>query len=194
LFTGCRLSQLAMNLPATGIADIDLTFMGKDVTTATSAYYTSPTAATTGTALAAVNGVVWVGGVAVANITGLNLTLNGNFTSGEVIGSNVKPDIFQGSVDVTGQITAYFQNATMRDLFINETEALISCVMTAGNTANADFMAVTLPRVKLGGSTKDDGEKGLIETLPFTAILQTAGGSGTQYDNTTISFMDSLAA
>lgn len=193
LFTGCRISQMDMNLPATGLAECNVTFMGKDVTTATSAYFTSPTAANTGTALAAVNGAVYVSGTKVANITGINLTLNANMTSGEVIGSNTMPDIFQGSLDASGQITAYFEDATLRDMFLGETEATISVVMTASNSADAGFVGIMLPRVKVGGSSKDDGEKGLIQTLPFTALLRTSGGSGTAYDATTIAIQDSSA-
>lgn len=191
VFTGCKISQIDMNLPATGIAELNSTIMGKDMTTNTVEYFTSPTAANTGTALAAVNGALYVSGTKVANVTGMNLTLNGNFTSGEVIGSNTMPFIFQGSIDVSGQITAYFEDATLRDMFINETEATISVVMTASNSANAGFVGIMLPRVKFGGSSKDDGEKGLIQTLPFTALLKTDGGSGTAYDATTIAIQDS---
>lgn len=193
LFSGCRISQIDMNLPATGMAEFNTTFMGKDITTATSAYYTSPTAANTGSSLAAVNGALYVGGTKVSNVTGMNMTLNANMTSGEVIGSNSMPDIFQGSIDVSGQITAYFEDASLRDMFINETEASISVVMTAGNSAADGFVGIMLPRVKVGGSSKDDGEKGLIQTLPFTALLRTTGGAGTAYDLTTISIQDSSA-
>jgi hypothetical protein len=51
----------------------------------------------------------------------------------------------------------------------------IVAAFTTNNNANADFMSFVMPRVKVGGASKDDGEKGLIMTMPYTALLiQTA--------------------
>lgn len=83
----------------------------------------------------------------------------------------------------------------MRDLFINETEAALTAVFTTANTATADFIAITMSRIKTGGASKDDGEKGIIQTIPFTALLDTAGGTATTLTTlkTTISIQDSTA-
>jgi len=94
---------------------------------------------------------------------------------------------------VTGQFTAYFQDAVLRDAFVNETEIGISAALTTGNTGTADFLAMTMSRVKLGSASKDDGEKGLIQTFAFQALLNGAGGAGTANEKTTISVQDSLA-
>lgn len=202
LFLGCKVSQADVNLPATGMGEIEFTFMGKDMADTiakrdsvalTSEYFTSPTAASTGNSLSAVNGVLYVNGDKVANVTGMNFSVNANMTSGEVVGSNSRPDIFKGTIDVSGQFTAFFEDATYRDMFVNETEASISMVMTGSNSADASFVAFTMPRIKAGGSSKDDGEKGLVQTVPFTALLQVNGGAGTKYDKTTLIFQDSSA-
>lgn len=194
VFSDCKVSQLDLNLPATGMATIKAAIMGLNYQSATAAYFTAPAANTTSGILAAVNGALLVGGVQVAYVTGLTLTVNGNLKSEAVVGSNVSPDVFDGSIDVSGQVTAFFKDGTLRDLFVNETESSIVCAMTTSNAANADFMAFTLPRVKLSGAKKDDGQKGLVLTLPFTALLNVNGGAGTATDATTVSFQDSLAA
>jgi hypothetical protein len=201
LFTGCKISQVDVNMPSTGMGEITFTFMGKDLANSTgrggvattTMYFTSPTAASTGNSLSAVNGAVIVGGTQVSNVTGINFTISGNMTTGEVIGSNTRPDIFKGMIKVTGQITSYFEDATYRDMFDQETEGSVIVAMTGDNTAAASFVSFVMTRAKLGGNSKDDGDKGLIQTIPFTALLQTAGGTGTKYDNTTISFQDSSA-
>ena len=66
-------------------------------------------------------------------------------------------------------------------------------MFTTANTATADFIAINMSRVKVGGASKDDGEKEIIQTLPFTALLDTAGGTATTEDTlkTTISIQDS---
>lgn len=195
VFSGCKVSQIDVQLPATGMATIGIGFMGKDITTASAEYFTSPTAQSTTGVLAAVNGAVYVAGAAVANITGMNFTINGNMKGEAVVGSNTKPDIFEGKIQVSGQITAFFESATLRDLFINETLASINCVFTTANTAAADFVAFSFPSVKLGGAKKDDGDKGLIQTLPFTALLNSTGGTATTLSTlkTTLTIQDSAA-
>lgn len=192
LFRGCKVMNAAVNLPATGIATVDFGFMGCDVTTATSAYYTSPSAATSTGVVAAVNGVVRYGSGKVANITGLNFTIDGAMSASPVVGSNTYPDIYEGRVSVSGQFTAFFEDATYRDAFLNETEVSITVAMTTGNSNNADFMAFTFPRCKLGGTSKSDGGTGgVVQTVPFTALFNGSGGSGTSTEATTIVMQDS---
>lgn len=192
LFTDCVITDGKLNLPATGMATADFSVMGLNVTTNTAAYFTSPTAASTGGILAAVNGVLIVSGVAVGLITGLSFDIHGNYSApGGVVGSNVDPDIFPGSIDVTGQATVYFQDGTYRDMFLNETIASIAVALTADNTASAGVVAFVMSKVKFGGATKDDGEKGLLLTMPFTALENTSGGAALANLATTISIQDS---
>lgn len=194
VFTGCKPSACNISLPPTGIATVDWDFMGQNVTTSASQYFTSPTAPTTSGSLAAVNGVVRIGSQIVATLTGLTLTINSAFTGEAVVGSNVKPVMAPGRVLVTGQATCYFEDATFRDVFLNETETSIMCAFTADNSANSDFISFSLPRVKFGGSAKDDGEKGIIQTIPFQALYNSAGGTGVATEKTTLVVQDSAAA
>lgn len=178
-FTDCVFSGMNVKLPASGMATVDFNVMGLNMDTSTSAYFTAPTAASSGAVLAAVNGAVYVQGTKVGLITGMDFTVNGNMSApGGIVGSNVDPDIFPGMIDVSGNMTVLFTDAVMRDYFINETEVSIIAVFTAGNTANADFQSHIFPRIKVGGSSKDDGNKGLTMTMPFTALEFTAGTAG----------------
>lgn len=195
VFSGCKINSVGIKLPATGMATIDFGIMGKDITTDTTEYFTTPTAQTDTAILAAVNGALYVGGVAVANVTGLDINIEGNLNSEAVIGSNTKDTLAQGRVKVSGQITAKFTSTTMRDAFINETEMALTAILTASGAAAADFIGITMSRIKFSGADKDDGEKEIIGTYPFTALLDTAGGTATTEDTlkTTISFQDSDA-
>jgi hypothetical protein len=193
VFSGCLINGFTANLPPTGIATLDFDVMGQDVTTAAGQYFTSPTAATTTGSLAAVNGVVRAGGVAVGILTGLTITGAGGFTGDPVVGSNTIPAQFAGIVQVTGQATAYFESTTLRDVFLNETEIDIIGVFTADNTAAADFLSFVMPRVKLGAHDKSDGVGATTVTMPFTALLNTAGGTGIATEKTTLLIQDSQA-
>lgn len=194
LYTGCKVSTLDLALPPTGMATIDVGLMGSGgITTASSAYYTSPTAATTTGIAAAVNGVLYIGGSAVATCTGLSLKVDGGYSGDPVVGSNIMPSIFAGRVNVTGQFSAYFDSATYRDAFLNESELAISVVLTSDNTAASDFVAITVPRIKLGSAQRSDGEKGLMLTSDFQALFNGSGGAGTSSEQTTLSIQDSAA-
>lgn len=193
LFLGCKINQVDIALPPTGMATIGLQFMGKDITTATAEYFTTPTAETTTGVLAAVNGLLVAQGGALAVVTGLNFTLRGSLSAEAVVGSNTYAAILPGRILVEGQVTALFENATIRDYFINETEVALMAALSASNSAAADFLAVTFPRVKFGAAAKDDGDKALIQTLPFTALYNSAGGASTSSEQSTIAFQDSQA-
>lgn len=191
-FTDCVVTQMDVKLPGSGMANIDFMFKGLNMTTSTTGYFTSPTAVTTGTVLSASNGALYIAGTINGLVTGLNFSIKGGHTTiGGIVGSNVEPDIFPGDVVVDGQVTVLFADATARDYFVNETEVALVAVFTTDNTATSGFQAITLPRIKVGGASKDDGEKGLVMTMPFTALEKTAGGTGTDSFQTTIMIQDS---
>lgn len=192
-FTGCKVNEMNVQLPPSGLATVEFGMMGKDVVTGSSQYFSSPTAETSTGSLAAVNGLMAVQGSIVALLTGLNFSLKGNMSGEPVVGSNTYASISEGRVTVDGQVTALFTDATLRDYALNETEVSLSVVMTASGAAAADFIAFTMPRVKFNSAKPDDGEKSLVLSMPFDALENTAGGSGTNSEATTLAVQDSQA-
>jgi hypothetical protein len=129
----------------------------------------------------------------VASLTGLQFEIDPTFSGDPVVGSNIVPQLFAGKVMVHGQLTAYFDSVTLRDAFINETEVDLVAAFTADNTATSDFLAMAFPRIKVGGAAKNDGDGGLVQTLPFQALLNVNGGAGTATEKTTFSLQDTQA-
>jgi len=193
VYTGVKFNKVALDLPPTGMAKVSFDAMGQNITTANTRYFTSPTAVTTNGIVAAVNGVLLVNGAVQTVVTGLQINIDPAFTGDAVVGSNTVPNLFAGPVSVTGQFTAYFTDATLRDLFVNETETSLVVSLTTDNTANADVLTLTIPRIKLGGQQKNDGTGGIVQTFPFQALLNTAGGSGTSSEQTTLVMQDTAA-
>lgn len=193
--TGLKVNTVGISLPATGLTTVDFSFMGKDqVQSGTSQYFTSPTAQGTNGIFAAVNGALLVNGAIVALVTGLSVNINRNLSMEPVVGSNTHPDIFEGRIIVDGEFTAFFINGTFRDLFKDEVESSLVVALTTSNLKDADFMSISLPRIKVNSDTKDDGEKGIVSTHSFQALLNIAGGTGTPTEKTTISIQDSAVA
>lgn len=192
-YTGNRLNTASFNLPATGISTVDWAFLGKDRTRGVAQYFTSPSAATTVGVLAAVNGILTVGGLPVAIITGLQFDGDLNRSVGQVVGANTTPDIFGGSLAYKGQFSAYFQDDTFQAYLDNETEFGLSVVMSVDSTATSEFIAFSFPRVKVGSADVNDGQIGLVQQLNFMALLNGAGGAAVNTEKTTLQIQDSLA-
>jgi hypothetical protein len=171
VFRGCRVSQMAVKLPSTGLATVDFPILGIDATESATQYFQSPAAASNGQILAAVNGVVIFEGQPIAVITSLDFTINGQMTSGDVVGSDVAPDIFQGSMEVSGNMSAYFMDETFQSAFFNEAQVSIIVALTTDVTPDAAFQVFCFPRCKVNGATKNDGQVGIVQTLPWVALL-----------------------
>jgi hypothetical protein len=191
LFTGCKVDTIEVGLPPTGMSTITIGMMGKDVTTDTSEYFTTPTANTSTGILASVNGIAYALGARQTVLTGLSINIAGGMSMQPVVGSNTPPDIFEGRVNVTGEMTAFFENGDLRDAFLDEDEVSLVFVFTTSNDKNPDFVAFTMPRVKFGSANKNDGETGIVQTLSYQALFN---GTGTGADKTTLVVQDSAVA
>lgn len=192
VYTGMKVSSVGVSIPATGMTTIDFGFMGKDLTqTGTAQYFTNPASPSTTGIFAGVNGVVMYNGSSVAVITDASVNINSDMTDAVVLGSNSISDVFEGRVTVDGSMSVYFQDATFRDAFKDETEVSVVFALTANNTKDADFVTITLPRVKLGSFTKADAMDGIIASCDFTALLQPDNTYGKEV--TTVMIQDSQA-
>jgi hypothetical protein len=190
VYTGMKVNSVAVQLPATGLTTIDVGFAGKDMAaTGTSQYFSSPTAQGTDGIFAAVNGVMLVDGAPVALVTSADFTVERATENATAVGSNSVADIFTGRIRVTGNLSVYFQDAAFRTYFDAETPVSLVLVLTSDSSNDSDFVTFTLPKVKLGSFTKDDGELGVVAATSFQALLNevTTGG----LPATTIAVQDS---
>jgi hypothetical protein len=192
VYTGMKVNSMNVQLPATGLTTVDFGFAGKDLTqVGTTQYFTSPTAQGTNGIFAAVNGVMLVNGAAVALITSADFSVERATENATVVGSNSVADIFTGRIRATGNLSVYFQDAAFRDYFDDETVVSIVLTVTADSTATSNFVAFTLPKVKLGSFTKDDGELGIVASASFQALLNDVTTAGLA--PTTLQIQDSAA-
>jgi hypothetical protein len=118
--------------------------------------------------------------------------LNLNPTSDAVVGQNIVPEIFLGRADVTGNVTAFFQDLTMINYFKSETPVSILAYLTTTSTQPAPAMSIYLPRIKFAdGNVNDSGESGQVLSMPFQALL--ADGLTTGDESTTMRVCDTQA-
>ena len=194
LFTECRVGGMNFNLPATGMATVEIPMMGRDMETGSAGsapFFTTPTDVAGTGILAAVNGLIRVQGVNQGVITGAQLNINLNPESPPVVGQSFVPEIFLGRTEVSGQLTAFFEDLTLVNYFRNETEISVLLYLLASTDNAADAMTIFLPKVKLGNAQAGvEGEGGVPITMPFQALRF---GSTPGVDQTTIAVCDTAA-
>jgi hypothetical protein len=190
VYTGCKVGSMSVQLPSSGMSTVDFSFMGKNLTrVGTTQYFTSPAAQGTQGVLEASGGAMIVNGVPVALITSADFAVERAMENATAVGSNSITEIFSGRIRVSGNLSLYFQDATFRDYFVNETVVSLVMALTDGSAANAGFISFTLPKVKINSFTKDDTELGLTASASFKALLNSDTSGG--LPATTIAIQDS---
>jgi len=190
LFTGCRFGQTDIAMPASGLVTFTAQTIGQQMTQTVTQALTTPTGPTTSSSLAAVNGKVDYNGTDIAAITGINMQIAPAMEAPAVVGSYIVPFIFQGNIRVSGSFTCLFYDETIPVTFFNEVEVGLNILLTTGPLSTADFIRISLPRVKLMSNTRSDGQMSLVGTFNFTALENVADPLS---DLSTIVVQDSLA-
>lgn len=179
VFTGNRVGTASISLPATGLVTADFSFMGKDLAqTGISEYMTSPAPANVNGIFASVQGALLVNGVEGACVTDASLEISRDQEAGQCVGSNFASEIFTGTIGVTGSLSAYFSDGTLRDYFDNETEITIVLALTTSEDKDADFMSFVMPRVKLGSYSHADAQLGIVDSIDYTALENSTNSLG----------------
>lgn len=191
-----KVTQAAVKLPGSGNAEVDFTMIGLDQQPpAGSAYFVTPAEESTADVLSTATGVLVLNGSENVVVTNIDFSIDGQGSALDgVLGTNLRPAVQTKKVLVKGSFSAYLESSALHTLFLNETETTLISILTAGRTANAEFIGFSMPRIKIQGSAPDDGEKAAVRTYQFTATYKFAGGAGTSSDKTTLSIQDSLAA
>jgi len=192
VFTGCRVTQISLTIPASGFVTFSASVTGQNMVTSGNQLYTVPLPVDTDTSLTATGGQISYNGVPLGYITSMSLQIQADMQADPVVGSEIVPDIFQGTNSVRGSLTCFMANDILQANFLNEVEVQIVITMTTSPNPNSgEFISINLPRVKLASSTKTDSDKAISRSFNFMA-LERCDGNG-WYDQTTIAVIDSTS-
>jgi hypothetical protein len=184
---GQQVDSMSINVAPNSMATIEFGFLGKNAEPSTgSRYFTAPTAQPSEGIYSGPDGLLIINAVANRKVTSLSLSVANGITQEAVIGSNSIGAKSRGKVNVTGSLSAIFDSNTILNYFDNETEVSVTYALRSAD--GTDAFSVTMPRVKLGSGTNDDGEKVIILSADFTALERTDGS--TVNDATTIAVQD----
>lgn len=169
LFTGIEFSTMSLAIAADAKVTGEFAAIGKGMSLST----TEPTGATynavtTTDIIDSFTGTLNEGGASIAVVTELTINLDNGIEPRFVVGSNetIRPSIKRSNV--TGQMTTFFESATLLEKFLNETDSSIQATLIdlAGNQYD-----IYLPKIKYTGAPPDvSGDGPITLSMPFQAV------------------------
>ena len=189
LATGCKFGSASVSIQPDAIATVEFGIEGKDMKTASTAYFTAPQTATASSVMAGNKAFLMIDGVQAVAVTGLDFEINGNLEAATCVGNlqsdNTRPSaaIFQGRIEVSGTLTAYFESDALFTKFRDDTDITLAFWMKGDNGKD---LVYKMGRVRLGSATPNDSATGgLTQELSFNALYR-ENATGTAYDDSCI--------
>ena len=178
VFTGCSVSSLAISLAPNQMVTTTLGMVGKDMTVG--AVEKTQDAASGAAPFDAYSGDISIGNVGcaapVAIETSLDFTLTNSFAPTFVIGDASAPSLEYGRAEVEGTLTAYFEDATLINRFLNETETEIE--VSVDDPTGANSYTFSFPRVKINSADVGvDGPTSRMISMSFVALYDATEGT-----------------
>ena len=175
---GCAINGVDISITPDKMATAKFSVIGQTVTAMQGTTWAAGGVIAAGTAQPcdAFTGSLTEGGSPVAVVTAIEIKLtNGRKTEG-VVGSRLTPAIFEGTCNVSGTVTALFENATLYNKFVNETDSAIVVNLTDGSTGTMSF---TIPKVKYSTGDFNIPKEGPITVKMDFQALYDSGTSST---------------
>lgn len=196
-YLGCRVSKLSLDVQPNGIASVTVGFLGQRSEESTVTYFTNPTEINQSGKLAGVTGKLVFNKKPLGLVTSFKLDINLNASSEPVLGARFAPDVFIGTVAVSGSFSIYMQDKSMFDAVRSGQTMSLELRMDAEDATNSDYVSIILPGIKLTSVNTDDGAKNIIQTLNFDAFPAVYDAQSTIDDSlkvaTTMIVQDTLA-
>jgi hypothetical protein len=179
LFTGMVVSQAQFSIRPNQMVTTTMSFIGQNM--AISATQKTVTAAAINSPFDAYSGALEVGDngsslSSIATVTGIDFSVNNGVNPTFVVGSSTTPQLEYGMATVEGTITAYFEDLTLINRFLNEVESALS--VTVNDPTAANQYGFFFPKVKFNGASLPVANpQSRIITIPFVSLYDATEGS-----------------
>ena len=178
LFTGMTVSSMAVSLAPNQMVTTTFGMVGKNMTISTAEK--TQDAASGAAPFDAYSGDLAIGNVgnssAVAIVTGLDFTLTNSFAPTFVIGDDSAPSLEYGQAVVEGTMTAYFEDASLINRFLNEVESEL--VVSVDDPTGLNAYTFTFPKIKINSADVGvDGPTSRVISLSFVALYDATEGT-----------------
>ena len=187
LFTGMTVSTLGISMAPNQMVATTFGMVGKDMTIS----QTEKTLNASGTyaPFDAYSGSIGIGAIgtctpsSVAVVTGIDFTLENSYAPTFVIGSDSAPALEFGRAEVSGTISAYFEDAALINRFLNETETGVQVIVNDPTGSNP--YTFKFPRCKINSADVGvDGPTSRIVSMEFVGLYDTGETSNMEITRT----------
>lgn len=178
LFTGMAVSTLNVSIAPNQMVTGTFDLVGKTMTQAATTASTggTPTASSTNAPFDSYSGTITDGGAGLAIVTSLDFSLTNSFAPTFVIGSDSAQQLEFGRAIVEGTMTVYYEDATLINKFLNETESSLS--VSVDDPTGASSYTFDFPRVKYNGAAVPvQNPASRLITIPFVSLYDTTEGT-----------------
>ena len=174
LFTGMAVSTASFSIAPNQMVTATFDMVGKGMTQAGTTGSTggTPTASTTNSPFDSYSGTITDGGSGISIVTSIDFSLSNSLAPTFVVGADNAQSLEFGSAVVEGTMTVYYEDETLINKFLNETESSITVSVDDPTGSNA--YTFEFPRVKYNGASVPlQSPQSRLITLPFVALYDT---------------------
>lgn len=176
LFTGMTVNTMGVSLAPNQMVAATFGMVGKDMTINQLQKTQNPPSGSK--PFDAYSGDLAIGNVGAATtaaiVTSMDFTITNGFAPTFVIGDSSAPSLEYGRAEVEGNLSVYFEDASIINRFLNEVETEIS--VTVGDGTNT--LTFSFPRVKINGADVGvDGPTSRVISVPFVALYDATEAS-----------------
>lgn len=188
MFNGVAVGALSMSVAPNQMVSTTMNLVGRDVVTTTVSSKPTKTVASNNIPFDSCSGTVRVGNAgatpqAVATITSIELNINNDLSAAFVVGSCATAQLEFGMATVSGTISAYFEDNSLYNRFVNETETALE--FTLNNPTGTRPYTFLIPRAKFNSADLPvSGPKSRIMNISFSAIYDTTTNTVLQVTRT----------
>ena len=174
LFTGMAVSTASFSIAPNQMVTATFDMVGKGMTQAGTTGSTggAPTPSTTNSPFDSYSGTITDGGSGISIVTSIDFSLSNSLAPTFVVGADNAQSLEFGSAVVEGTMTVYYEDETLINKFLNETESSITVSVDDPTGSNA--YTFEFPRVKYNGASVPlQNPQSRLITLPFVALYDT---------------------
>ena len=178
LFTGMSVSSMNVSIAPNQMVTATFDMVGKGMTQAGTTGSTggAPTASSTNAPFDSYSGSISDGGSSIAIVTAIDFSVSNSFAPTFVIGADTAQSLEYGRAVVEGTMTVYYEDETLINKFLNETESSIE--VSVDDPTGANPYTFLFPRVKYNGaSVPVQNPQSRLITLPFVSLYDGTEGS-----------------
>lgn len=177
VYRGCEVNTMAINVSAAAMTTIEFGIIGRSMEQLKTLPVGWTISNRTATApMDGFSGSLMSDGQELSVITEMALSIDNGIEPRFVIGSKYSIRPSSKRRNVTGTMTAYFEDNSLRLAYLNELEQQIVLAISDGNAGNT--YEITIPRTKLTEAPRPiDGEGDIMQNLAYRGLLDANSGN-----------------